>query len=95
MVSGNLQALGRDFTIYSWGSWVSRYHRSLGLFLISFFFKGTWTVDALSTALSSTPSAVRKHLSHWVGQGILKEDPNDLFTVIERQSEGIQGCVTG
>ncbi len=52
---------------------------------------GTWTVDALSTQLSSNPSSIRKHLGYWVGQGVLREDSNDTFTVIEKRSEKTRG----
>ena len=52
-------------------------------------------MEALSTKLLSNPSAIRRHLGYWVGQGVLREDSNDTFTVVERQTEGIRSCTTG
>jgi len=53
----------------------------------SILVSGTWTVEALSAKLSSSPSSIRKHLGYWVGQGVLREESNDTFTVIEKRSE--------
>lgn len=55
---------------------------------------GTWSVDALSTKLTCTPSTIRRHLGYWVGQGVLREDLDDMFTTIERQTEAIRSCPT-
>lgn len=48
---------------------------------------GSWTVDAMSMAIESQPSIVRKHMGFWASQGVLKEHPLDTFTVIEQQEE--------
>ena len=45
-------------------------------------------MESLSGVLEAQPSVVRRHLGFWVGQGVLKENPTDTFTVIEEQQEG-------
>ena len=47
-------------------------------------------MDAMSLAIESQPSIVRKHMGFWASQGILKEHPLDTFTVVERQEESKQ-----
>ena len=49
----------------------------------------------MSSKLACAPSTIRRHLGYWVGQGVLREDHNDTFTVIERQTEAIKSCPTG
>eukprot|EP00731_Ephydatia_muelleri_P024290 Em0016g561a len=52
--------------------------------------QSSWTVDAMSLAIESQPSIVRKHMGFWASQGVLKEHPLDTFTVVERQEESKQ-----
>lgn len=51
-------------------------------------------MEALATSLSSTLSAIRKHLGFWVGQGVLRENHNDTFTVIEKQTDNVRSHPT-
>ena len=51
--------------------------------------------------MSTQPAAVRRLLSYWVTQGILKEGPVDTFSIVENIQEAAAGgqgwliCVGG
>ena len=52
-------------------------------------------MDNLSSALEAQPSVVRRHLGFWVGQGVLREQPTDTFTVVEEQAAGAKDVHLG
>ncbi|KJA15706.1 hypothetical protein HYPSUDRAFT_48102, partial [Hypholoma sublateritium FD-334 SS-4] len=58
-------------------------------FIELFSRKNTWSLDELIKAVGSvTRSAVIKALSTWVDHGVLKEEPENTFILLERAEEG-------
>ena len=37
--------------------------------------------------MEAQPTTVRRHLSYWVSQGVLHENPTDTFTIVENINE--------
>ncbi|KJA24366.1 hypothetical protein HYPSUDRAFT_38802 [Hypholoma sublateritium FD-334 SS-4] len=59
------------------------------VFIELFSQKNTWSLDELIKAVGSvTRSAAIKALSTWVDHGVLKEDPENTFILLERAEEG-------
>ena len=60
-----------------------------------------WKIDELRTKLGISGTALRKHLNYWSNQGVLREHPVDIFTIVEEQednmpcsSHGVCVCVS-
>ncbi|KAM8934690.1 anaphase-promoting complex subunit 2 isoform 1-T1 [Pelodytes ibericus] len=53
--------------------------------ILSFQNKGTWTLDDLSEVLKIPVTSLRRKMSLWLQQGILRENPAGTFTVIEEE----------
>ena len=52
-----------------------------------FFCLEVRTVEELCDLMEAQPTTVRRHLSYWVSQGVLHENPTDTFTIVENINE--------
>ncbi|XP_076453676.1 anaphase-promoting complex subunit 2-like [Babylonia areolata] len=50
-----------------------------------------WTVEDLGQALEMAPSAVRRKLAFWQGQGVVREEGADVFLLVEDRRGGPGG----
>ena len=48
-------------------------------------FAAKWTIDELSSVMHMPSSALRRKITFWQSQGILREEPTDTFILIEEQ----------
>lgn len=48
-------------------------------------FAGTWTLEELSEALKVPAASLRRKMTLWLQQGVLREEPPGTFTVIEEE----------
>lgn len=53
-----------------------------------------WTVDDLGRALEMAPSAVRRKLAYWQGQGLVKEETPDVFVLVQDRRPGTHDVLT-
>lgn len=57
----------------------------------SFISSESWTVAELGVKMSTQPAVIRRLLTYWVTQGILKEGPVDTFSIVESIQEAAAG----
>nr|DBA21279.1 TPA: hypothetical protein GDO54_017950 [Pyxicephalus adspersus] len=55
--------------------------------ILNFQKKSTWTLEELSEVLKVPVSTLRRRMTYWLQQGILREDPPGTFTVIEEEQK--------
>ncbi|KAK7479008.1 hypothetical protein BaRGS_00029769, partial [Batillaria attramentaria] len=53
--------------------------------IMQFQEKERWTVEGLGRTLEMAPSAVRRKLAYWQGQGLVKEEQPDVFVLVEER----------
>ena len=55
------------------------------------FFEDCWKLDDLSMLLDTQSSIIRKHVTFWIAQGIIKEVCKDTFAVVYQKNEFHKG----
>ncbi|XP_053329016.1 anaphase-promoting complex subunit 2 [Spea bombifrons] len=55
--------------------------------ILNFQNKSTWTLEELSEVLKVPVTSLRKKMTLWLQQGVLREDPPGTFTVIEEEQK--------
>ncbi|KAH0615642.1 hypothetical protein JD844_005103, partial [Phrynosoma platyrhinos] len=55
--------------------------------ILHFQSKDAWTLDELSEVLKVPVTSLRRRMTLWVQQGVLREDPPSTFTVIEEEQK--------
>ncbi|KAG8570290.1 hypothetical protein GDO81_011197, partial [Engystomops pustulosus] len=55
--------------------------------ILNFQNKSTWTLEELSGVLKVPVTSLRRKMTLWLQQGILREDPSGTFTVIEEEQK--------
>ncbi|XP_072840665.2 anaphase-promoting complex subunit 2 [Pogona vitticeps] len=55
--------------------------------ILHFQSKGTWTLEELSEALKVPAASLRRKMTLWLQQGVLREGPPGTFTVIEEEQK--------
>ncbi|XP_063289172.1 anaphase-promoting complex subunit 2 [Pelobates fuscus] len=55
--------------------------------ILNFQNKNTWTLEELSDALKVPVTSLRRKMTLWLQQGVLREDPPGTFTVIEEEQK--------
>nr|XP_060613214.1 anaphase-promoting complex subunit 2 [Anolis sagrei ordinatus] len=63
---------------------VSSVHAAI---ILHFQSKETWTLEELSEVLKVPAAPLRRKMTLWVQQGVLREDPSGTFTVVEEQQK--------
>ncbi|XP_071947983.1 anaphase-promoting complex subunit 2-like [Antedon mediterranea] len=58
--------------------------------IIHFQNKAKWTIEELSSLMQVPSTALRRKIAFWQSQGVLKEDQEDTFVLVEEQ-QGQQG----
>ncbi|XP_067662241.1 anaphase-promoting complex subunit 2-like [Haliotis asinina] len=56
--------------------------------IMQFQSQGKWTVDELSSVLQMPASALRRKITYWQSQGLLKEEVPDTFVLVEEHKGG-------
>lgn len=51
------------------------------------FYLGTWTLEELSEVLKVPVASLRRKMTFWLQQGVLREDPQGTFMVIEEEQK--------
>ncbi|ORY03191.1 hypothetical protein K493DRAFT_207320, partial [Basidiobolus meristosporus CBS 931.73] len=49
--------------------------------------KDTWELAELAQELQSTPNNVKRKLMYWIGLGVIKEHPSEVYSVVEEAEE--------
>ncbi|KAM4664309.1 anaphase-promoting complex subunit 2 [Discoglossus pictus] len=55
--------------------------------ILNFQNKSTWTLEELSEVLKVPVTSLRRKMTLWLQQGVLREDPPGTFTVIEEEQK--------
>ncbi|XP_075041569.1 anaphase-promoting complex subunit 2 [Mixophyes fleayi] len=55
--------------------------------ILNFQNKSTWTLEELSEVLKVPVASLRRKMTLWLQQGVLREDPPGTFTVIEEEQK--------
>ncbi|KAM4695891.1 anaphase-promoting complex subunit 2 [Rhinophrynus dorsalis] len=55
--------------------------------ILNFQNKSTWTLEELSEVLKVPVTSLRRKMTLWLQQGVLREDPPNTFTVIEEEQK--------
>ncbi|XP_063792234.1 anaphase-promoting complex subunit 2 [Pseudophryne corroboree] len=55
--------------------------------ILNFQTKSTWTLEELSEVLKVPVASLRRKMTLWIQQGVLREDPLGTFTVIEEEQK--------
>lgn len=60
---------------------------SVLFFLIPVLSAGTWTLTELSEVLKVPVTSLKRKMTLWLQQGVLREEPEGTFTVIEEEQK--------
>lgn len=55
--------------------------------ILNFQNQSTWTLEELSEAVKVPAASLRRKMTLWLQQGVLREDPQGAFTVIEEEQK--------
>ena len=47
----------------------------------------TWSVEELAAEMHMSAQALRRKVTFWQGQGLLKEQTTDVYTLVEQQQQ--------
>lgn len=47
------------------------------------YFLARWSLEELSSVMHMSTSILRRCLSYWLGQGVLKQESEDVYVVLE------------
>jgi AraC-like DNA-binding protein len=56
--------------------------------LFALFLAARWSLEELSSAMHMSSSMLRRCLGYWLGQGVLKQESQDVYVVLEKNRGG-------
>ena len=60
----------------------------LAIQLNLFLFTARWSLEELSSTMHMSSSMLRRCLGYWLGQGVLKQESQDVYVVLEKNRGG-------